>query len=238
MALEKMRRRWEAALQPVLRTFHRFSPEAVTWMALPLGVAGGVLAMYAPNSASGGGWLLGGALMIALAMLFDGLDGSLARAKGEVTRWGDYLDHTIDRVLDATWVVCISASVFVGDLTLGFAAAFLTLLGSYMGTQAQAVAGARNYRGFSRADRTVLTLLSLVVMGFMLIFGVEVGATYPAPYDHIAVNPMSLIVFISALGGLWTFLVRFLQAKVEIKALDEREPLPQPNQDKGAETTP
>jgi hypothetical protein len=72
----------------------------------------------------------------------------------------------------------------------------------------------------------------------MLIFGVEVGATYPAPYDHIAVNPMSLIVFISALGGLWTFLVRFLQAKGEIKALDEREPLPQPNQDKGAESTP
>jgi phosphatidylglycerophosphate synthase len=230
MALEKMRRRWEAALQPVLRSFHRFSPATVTWLALPFGVGGGLLAMYAPDNASGGGWLLGGALMIALAMLFDGLDGSLARAKGEVTRWGDYLDHTIDRLLDATWVVCISASVFVGDITLGLAAAFLTLLGSYMGTQAQAVAGARNYRGFSRADRTVLTLLSLVAMGVMLIAGVEVATTYPSPYAHITVNPLSLIVFISALGGIWTFLVRFLQAKGEIQALDEREPLPQPNQ--------
>jgi len=172
---------------------------------------------------------LGGALMIALAMLFDGLDGSLARAKGEVTRWGDYLDHTIDRILDATWVVCISASVFVGDMTLGFAAAFLTLMGSYMGTQAQAVTGSRNYRGFSRADRTVLTLLSLIVMGLMLIFGAEVSAAYPAPFDHINVNPMSLIVFISALGGTWTFLVRFLQAKGEIQALDTTDPLPQPS---------
>lgn len=229
MALEKMRRQWEAGLQPVLRTFHRFSPATITWLALPFGVAGGVLAMYAPDDASGGGWLLGGALMIALAMLFDGLDGSLARAKGEVTRWGDYLDHTIDRLLDATWVVCISASVFVGDITLGFAAAFLTLLGSYMGTQAQAVAGARNYRGFSRADRTVLTLLSLVVMGVMLIAGWSTSATYPAPYDHITVNPMSLIVFISALGGIWTFLVRFAQARGEIQALDQADPLPQPN---------
>ena len=61
-------------------------------------------------------------------------------------------------MLDAVWVVCISVPVFVGDMTLGFAAAFLTLMGSYMGTQAQAVAGSRNYRGFSRADRTVLTL--------------------------------------------------------------------------------
>ena len=202
MALEKMRKRWESALQPVLNAFSSFSPATVTWMALPFGVAGGLLAMYAPDEASGGWWLLGGALSIALAMLFDGLDGSLARAKGEVTRWGDYLDHTIDRVLDAVWVVCISASVFVGDMTLGFAAAFLTLLGSYMGTQAQAVAGSRNYRGFSRADRTVLTLLSLIAMGVMLLAGWSIDATYPGWFDHINVNPLSLIVFISGLGGI------------------------------------
>jgi len=162
-------------------------------------------------------------------MLFDGLDGSLARAKGEVTRWGDYLDHTIDRILDAAWVVCISASVFVNDLVLGFAAAFFTLLGSYMGTQAQAVAGSRNYRGFSRADRTVLTLLALVSMGVMLLAGWSIDASYGGWFDHIKVNPLSLIVFISALGGLWTFFVRFLQAQQEIRAIDAADPLPQPN---------
>ena len=228
MALEKMRRRWEAWLQPLLTAFSKLSPVTVTWFALPLGVAGGLLAMYAPEDSTGGGWLLSAALMIALAMLFDGLDGSLARAKGEVTRWGDYLDHTIDRVLDGVWVVCISASVFVGDMTLGFAAAFLTLMGSYMGTQAQAVAGSRNYRGFSRADRTVLTLLSLVLMGVMVLAGWSIDATYPGWFDHIKVNPLSLIVFISGLGGLWTFTVRFLQAKGEIQALDAADPLPQP----------
>lgn len=230
MALEKMRRRWEAALQPVIRASYNLSPITVTWWAVPLGVGGGLAAMYAPDSTSGGWWLLGSALLISLAMLVDGLDGSLARAKGEVSRWGDYLDHTIDRVLDATWVVCISASVFVNDLAFGFAAAFLTLLGSYMGTQAQAVAGSRNYRGFSRADRTVLTLASLVVMGVMLLFDQEISATYIGPLDHVAVNPLSLIVLISALGGLWTFTVRFLQAQSEIRALDAADPLPQPHQ--------
>lgn len=228
MALEKMRRRWEAWLQPLLTAFYKLSPSTVTWLALPFGVVGGLLAMHAPDDTTGGGWLLGGAIMIALAMLFDGLDGSLARAKGEVTRWGDYLDHTIDRVLDGVWVVCISASVFVGDMTLGFAAAFLTLLGSYMGTQAQAVAGSRNYRGFSRADRTVLTLLSLIAMGVMLLAGWSIDATYPGWFDHINVNPLSLIVFISGLGGLWTFSVRFMQAKGEIQRLDAEDPLPQP----------
>ena len=219
MALEKMRQRWEAWLQPVLNAFSNFSPATVTWMALPFGVAGGLLATYAPDESAGGWWLLAGALSIGLAMI---------RAKGEVTRWGDYLDHTIDRVLDGVWVVCISASVFVGDMTLGFAAAFLTLMGSYMGTQAQAVAGSRNYRGFSRADRTVLTLLSLVAMGIMLLAGWSIDATYPGWFDHIPVNPLSLIVFISALGGIWTFSVRFMQAKGEIQRLDAEDPLPQP----------
>ncbi|GIR75622.1 MAG: hypothetical protein CM15mP78_03210 [Candidatus Poseidoniales archaeon] len=101
---------------------------------------------------------------------------------GRVTRWGDYLDHTIDRVLDAVWVVCISASVFVADVTLGLPP-LLTLMGSYMGTQAQAVAGSRNYRGFSRADRTVLTLLSLLIMGIMLLAGWSTDATYPGWFD-------------------------------------------------------
>ncbi|MEC8341081.1 MAG: hypothetical protein VXZ80_05485, partial [Candidatus Thermoplasmatota archaeon] len=104
----------------------------------------------------------------------------------------------------------------------------LTLMGSYMGTQAQAVAGSRNYRGFSRADRTVLTLLSLLIMGIMLLAGWSTDATYPGWFDHINVNPLSLIVFISALGGLWTFTVRFLQAKGEIQRLDAEDPLPQP----------
>jgi len=203
---------------------------ATDWLnEFPLGVGGGLAAMYAPNATSGGWWLLGSALLISLAMLVDGLDGSLARAKGEVSRWGDYLDHTIDRILDATWVVCISASVFVDDLAFGFAAAFLTLLGSYMGTQAQAVAGSRNYRGFSRADRTVLTLVSLVVMGLMLLLGLHVDAMLVGPLDHVPVNPLSLIVLISALGGMWTFAVRFMQAQAEIRALDAADPLPQPN---------
>ena len=66
MALEKLRRRWEAWLQPVLQMFSAFSPATVTWMALPLGVAGGLLAMYAPDEASGGWWLIGGALILSL----------------------------------------------------------------------------------------------------------------------------------------------------------------------------
>lgn len=228
MALEQLRSKWEAILPPLIRIASKLSPELLTWLALPLGVGAGLCIALAQDSSLGGLTLFLGAILLVLAMIIDGLDGAVARATGQVTRWGDYLDHTLDRVLDATWVVALAASMFVDNLTLGFAAAFFTLLGSYMGTQAQAVAGSRNYRGFSRADRTVLTLLSVVIMGVMLLSGVSNFGYYPYIFTEIPINPLSIMVFISALGGIWTFLVRFKQAAGKIKQIDEENPLEQP----------
>ena len=66
-------------------------------------------------------------------------------------------------------------------------------------------------------------------MGIMLLAGWSIDATYPGWFDHIQVNPLSLIVFISALGGIWTFTVRFMQAKGEIQRLDDEDPFLSPN---------
>ena len=155
MALEKLRNLWERILAPIVESLSWMSPATITWLALPIGVLGGLSVFLASEDQLGASMLLGGGVLITMAMIFDGLDGPVARATGRVTRWGDYLDHTFDRLLDAVWIICISASIFVNDIVLGLTAAWFTLLGSYMGTQAQAVAGTRNYRGFSRADRTL-----------------------------------------------------------------------------------
>ena len=230
MALEKLRSAWEDILDPILGSLSNVKPSTVTWIALPIGILGGLAVLTADDSAYGANMLFGGGLLIIMAMILDGLDGPLARKYGNVTRWGDYLDHTFDRLLDAVWILCISGSVFVGDFTLGFVAAWLTLLGSYMGTQAQAVAGSRNYRGFSRADRTILSIVAIFLTGIFIHAGVEDFGMFPGILDHIPINPMSVIVLISAFGGMWTFLVRFQQAKTEISRIDSEDPLPQPNQ--------
>ena len=201
MALEKLRNYWEKALVPIVRSLSGYSPATITWVALPIGVLGGLAIYTAPNDSLGVSMLLGGGLLITLAMILDGLDGPVARATGRVTRWGDYLDHTFDRLLDAVWIICIAGSIFVDDLVLGLSAAWLTLLGSYMGTQAQAVAGTRNYRGFSRADRTILSIVAIFAMALMLYLDNPDWGMFPKPFDHIAINPLSLVVFISALGG-------------------------------------
>lgn len=202
---------------------------------MPIGVLGGLAVLMAPNDSYGANMLFGGTLLITIAITLDALDGPLARRTGQVTRWGDYLDHTFDRLLDAIWIVCLAGSVFVNDLTLGLAAAWVILLGSYMGTQAQAVAGTRNYRGFGRADRTILTIISIALMGAFIHLDIGSFGTFPGVLDHIEINPISLVVLISAFGGLWTFLIRFVQANHEISQIDRDDPLPQPNQHEESE---
>ena len=229
MALEKLRKVWERALTPIVESISWMNPATITWLALPIGVLGGLSVLLASDDDLGASMLVGGGLLITLAMALDGLDGPVARATGRVTRWGDYLDHTFDRLLDAVWIICISASVFVNDIVLGLTAAWFTLLGSYMGTQAQAVAGTRNYRGFSRADRTILSIVAIFVMGILVYLGNSSWGKYPSIFDHIAINPLSIVVFISAIGGIWTFCIRFIQARKQIMEIDNNDPLTQSN---------
>ena len=232
MALEQLRKRWEAIALPIVSRFGRTNPAVLTWLALPVGVADSVLVFTAPKSDTGALMLLGSAFLIAFSMVLDGLDGQLARHTGQVSRWGDYLDHTLDRLLDAMWVVAIASSpAWVGDPVLGWAAAWFTILGSYMGTQAQAVSGGRNYRGFSRADRTILTIAALASTGIFWLIGVQDFSSVPAPFDHLEMNPLSVVVIVSGLGGMYTFFVRFSQARKEIIALDKEQPLAQPKND-------
>ena len=222
-------------MNSIIDSISTWKPSTLTWIALPLGVLGGLAVLMAPNDTYGANMLFGGTLLITFAITLDALDGPLARRTGQVTRWGDYLDHTFDRLLDAVWIVCLAGSVFVGDLTLGLAAAWLILLGSYMGTQAQAVAGTRNYRGFGRADRTIMTIIAIAMMGAFIHLDIGDFGTYPGALDHIAINPISIVVLISAFGGLWTFLIRFVQAQHEITEIDLKDPLPQPNQNDESE---
>jgi archaetidylinositol phosphate synthase len=228
MVLEQLRKSWEKSLDPILEKYDWISPSTITWIALPIGLLAAILSWFAPMGSEGGWWFLGSAALIGIAMIFDGLDGPIARKKGMVSRWGDYLDHTFDRILDAAWLIGLSASVYVDNFALGFAAAFFTLLGSYMGTQAQAVSGTRNYGGFSRADRTILIILMLTIMGVVTLADYPFNDRFFAPFDTIALNPLSVVLFVSLFGGLWTFFLRFFQAQKVIQSMDANKPLSQP----------
>ena len=111
-------------------------------------------------------------------------------------------------------------SAWVVNPVWGWAAALSTLFGSYMGTQAQSVGLGRNYGGFGRADRIVVTLIGVFLAALQAFF----EFTDPN-WLGIDWNPMILIIFISLLGGIYTFFSRFFAAIGDLKTLDKQEPL-------------
>ena len=88
-----------------------------------------------------------------------------------------------------------------------------------MGTQAQSVGLARNYGGFSRADRLVTTFVGLF-LGAMMAFQGTLDVTIP---DAIAefikfdgINALSAVLVISLVGGIWTFLTRAASSRKQL----------------------
>lgn len=70
------------------------TPNMITIMGT-VGVTGGALGFY-PR-----GHLFWGTLVITAFVLFDMLDGAVARVTGKITKWGAFLDSSMDRVADA-----------------------------------------------------------------------------------------------------------------------------------------
>lgn len=225
MALEKGRNLFKNLSEPLVARLEGINPATLTWLTLPTGLAAAWLMMEAGSGTEGAMMFLGAAILMASAMALDGLDGNLARATGKVTRWGDYLDHTLDRVLDVVWILALGYNlVWFGHVELAWIAAMLTMFGSYLGTQAQAVAGSRNYGGFSRADRMVLTFIALLSAALMAYLGSDNFGVW----SGIEINPISIILAISGIGGIYTFIVRFIKARTELQSLDKSKPLSTP----------
>jgi phosphatidylglycerophosphate synthase len=233
MALERLRSVWERNMSKIAAKMTWLSPMTVTLLTLPFGLLAAYLMASAGDDKTGGWMLLGAAATTGFCQILDGLDGTLARATNRVTRFGDLLDHTIDRILDIVWLVAIGMNVvWIGDTSLGWLAAVLTLFGSYMGTQAQAVTGSRDYSGFSRADRMVLIIVALAVSGIMALTQTTISGTLFPPWTTVPINPMSIALLICAAGGLYTFVRRFTQAKAKLAILDQQKPLSVRDDDK------
>ena len=222
MALEKGRNLFKNLSEPLVSRLEGVNPATLTWLTLPTGLAAAWLMMEAGEGQEGALMFFSAAVLMATAMALDGLDGNLARATGQVTRWGDYLDHTLDRVLDVVWILALGYNmIWFGHVELAWIAAMLTMFGSYLGTQAQAVAGSRNYGGFSRADRMVLTVVALLSAALMAYM--DAGSW--GEWSGIEINPISIILGISGLGGIYTFIIRFIKARKELQSLDLSKPL-------------
>lgn len=84
------------------------TPNALTVM----GFAGSCVAAVAAAS----GWWLAAAILVLVFASFDLFDGTLARVQGRVSRFGAFLDSTLDRAGEAI----VYLGIAVGSLAAGF----------------------------------------------------------------------------------------------------------------------
>lgn len=223
---EKMRDTWTKAVQPLVLRMGDLDPSVLTWTSLVISVVAFYLLAVAGMDSDGAMMILGAVVLVLVAGLFDALDGALARHQGTDGPYGDFLDHTIDRVVDVGLIIAIGYNAaFVIDPLAGWAAALLTLLGSYMGTQAQSVGLGRLYGGFSRADRLVVTLVGLIWAAWQAgTGGAGIDISSAHEYAHWALlgnaelNGMTLAIAVSFWGGVYTFVVRFLETRKQLLA--------------------
>ena len=217
---EKMRAKWTKAIHPLVLKMGDLDPNVLTWTGLLLAIAAFYLLSGAGLDEAGAIAILGGVVLILVAGVLDALDGALARHQGIDGPYGDFLDHTIDRVVDVGLLVALGMNVaFVSDPRSGLLAGLLTLFGSYMGTQAQSVGLGRNYGGFGRADRLVTTFVGLFLGAIMAFNDTEDFGHLDIRADLfglIPINALSAVLLISLAGGIWTFLKRAMASRREL----------------------
>ena len=225
--LEKMRETWTKAIQPIVLKLGDLDPSVLTWTSLLVSVVGFYMLAIAEMETNGSLMILLAVILILVAGVLDALDGALARHQGTDGPYGDFLDHTIDRIVDVGLLVAIGMNTaFVSNMSAGLAAGLLTLLGSYMGTQAQSVGLDRIYGGFSRADRMIITLLGLLIAAMQAYTG-SAGidlVSYHEYFEYILLgneelNGMTGALAISAWGGIYTFIVRFNSTRRQLLEL-------------------
>ena len=178
------------------------SPNVLTVIGVTINVGCGVL--------FGFGEFFWAGVVLILANLFDMLDGNVARLSGRVTPFGGFLDSSLDRLSDM--VAFLGIIVFYASNTpqhslLNVFLAGLGLIGSVMVSYTTARSeniGVKSNVGFlQRPERVVL----LIIGGLSSVPG----------SDAFLANRMPQVLWILAIGSMWTFIHRMYHTWVALQ---------------------
>jgi CDP-diacylglycerol--glycerol-3-phosphate 3-phosphatidyltransferase len=173
---EPRRKRWDTLtdwarakgaiiLGPIARLMARLGihPNTITLFGMLLQIGIGVL--------FGLGYLpLGGWLLLALSPV-DALDGLLARMLGKQSRFGAFLDSTIDRISDSALILGLAAHYMGQGDFLYVALLLLSLVASMMISYVRARAESL---GFSCKGGLMTRMERIVLIGALSAFGLHI----------------------------------------------------------------
>lgn len=160
MLSEIVRKHARVFLEPVARfiSWTGLSPNVIT-------IIGFVLMIGVAFVLAQGHFLVGGILITGVA-LFDAVDGTLARMMGRTSRFGAFLDSTLDRFSEA--VIFLGLFIyFVGqnqslELILIYATVVGSLMVSYARARAEGIGVPLKDGLFTRFERVFLLVIGLI----------------------------------------------------------------------------
>jgi|TARA_B110000881_G_C18572019_1_gene516166 archaetidylinositol phosphate synthase len=218
MALNSLREEFTKFVAPLVNKLGFVNPNYISWFSLFIAGISAWCFATATADAEGARKLIIATLLFAFAAFCDALDGQIARVHNKASSYGDFLDHTIDRIVDFGIIVAIGINTaWLTTPHLGYMAGLATLMGSYMGTQSQSVGLGRNYGGFGRADRMAITFFGCIAAIWQACAGVEDYGQIPL--FNVEINALSIVLLISLLGGIYSFFTRFITARKELVAM-------------------
>src|SRR5829696_6545868 len=180
------------------------NPNILTVIGVSLNVGCGLL--------FGMGWFFAAGIALIVANLFDMLDGQVARLSGRVTRFGGFLDSSLDRLSDM--VVFVGLMVFYArdtefhstlNVFLAGAAMMGSVMVSYASARAESLIAKCDVGFLRRPERVVLLIIGAL-------------STHPGS-ESLFANRMPAVLWILCVGSFWTFAYRVYHTWKELNRL-------------------
>ncbi|CAN5688719.1 hypothetical protein BH24ACI3_BH24ACI3_08980 [soil metagenome] len=184
-------------------------PNILTTVGVTINIGCGVL--------FGMGEFFWAGIVLIIANIFDMLDGNVARLTGNVTRFGGFLDSSLDRLSDM--VAFLGIMVFYAGNTpqhsiinviLGGVAMMGSVMVSYTTARSEALGVKANVGFLQRPERIVLLVIGAL-------------STWDWNSDFVLFNRMPQVLWVLAVGSVWTLVHRMFFIWKEFRRIEAEE---------------
>jgi len=194
-------------LDAIVRTLIRLNPNPNILSVIGLGINLWAALLYGIGSFFSAG------LVMILANLFDMLDGRVARGTGRVTRFGAFLDSSLDRLSDT--IVFLGIIIYYTRDTVHHSTLYAALTGAALiGSVMVSYTSARAESMIPKCDVGFLRRPERVVL---LIIG---SLTVWPESTHPLLNRMPVTIWLMTILSFWTFFQRLFHTWYNLREVE------------------
>jgi CDP-diacylglycerol--glycerol-3-phosphate 3-phosphatidyltransferase len=157
-------------------------------------------------------------VVLIVANLFDMLDGNVARLSGRVTKYGSFLDSTLDRLSDMgsflgimIFYARITQQHSILNVFLAGVGMVASVLVSYTTARSEGLGVKANVGFLQRPERVVLLIIGAL-------------STWNWNSNNFFANRMPQVLWVLAVGSVWTLVQRMIYIRHELRQMDSPGP--------------